>query len=194
MHCSVEHYASGSWLVLRNVGARCASIPAFDDMLAGDWRRVEYAPQHYAQGMPIFTPTDYAKLRRWCDGLPPIDAVPDLTGDELLRCLQWEAPPQALGAFPSDTQLNQQLLLAVSDGEISDMTALLESALRGTQGRALLKPCPWTARPIMLYLNVYGLPNGRPCTSSTTRRAWQRYYPTTSSRRTDNQFISSTMG
>ena len=49
-------------------------------MHTGDWERVEYAPPYFAQGMPVFTPTDYAKLRRWCLDLPPIEAVPDLTG------------------------------------------------------------------------------------------------------------------
>ena len=40
------------------------------------------------------------RMRRWCLDLPPIEAVPDLTGDELLRCMQWEAPAPVLGMFP----------------------------------------------------------------------------------------------
>ena len=110
-----RHCASGGWLVARNVGVGVAFIPAFGEMHTGDWERVEYAPPYFAQGMPVFTPTDYAKLRRWCLDLPPIEAVPDLTGDELLRCMQWEAPAPVLGMFPADIQLNQDLLLAVLD-------------------------------------------------------------------------------
>ena len=95
--CGIEHWASGGWLVARNVGVGVAFIPAFGEMHTGDWERVEYAPPYFAQGMPVFTPTDYAKLRRWCLGL------------------QWEAPAPVLGMFPADIQLNQDLLLAVLD-------------------------------------------------------------------------------
>lgn len=159
-HCGVEQCASGGWLVARNVGVGVAFMPAFDEMATGDWEQVEYAPPHFAQGAPIFTPTDYAKLRQWCVGLPPIDAVPNLTGDELLRCLQWEAPAHVMGVFPADTELNQDLLLAVSDGEISDTAALLDSAIRHTQGlsSASLKPPAPTARAITLYLHADGTP------------------------------------
>ena len=82
------------------------------------------------QGMPVFEPDDYARLRRWCGGLPAIEAVPVLTGGELLRCLQWEAPARVLGKFPAEIQLDQDLLLAASDGEVSDAAAMLESAIR----------------------------------------------------------------
>lgn len=162
--CGFEGCASGGWLVVRNVGVGVAFIPAFDEMLSGDWERVGYAPPHFGQDMPVFTPTDYAKLRDWCVGLPPIDAVPDLTGDELLRCLQWGAPAHVLGMFPADIQLNEDLLLAVSDGEISGAAALLESAIRHTHGtsRVSLKPSPSTARAITLYLDARGTPEWTP--------------------------------
>lgn len=68
--CGIEHCASGGWLMARNVGVGVAFVPAFGEMLGGDWEQVEYAPPYFAQGMPVFTPSDYAKLRRWCLGLP----------------------------------------------------------------------------------------------------------------------------
>lgn len=163
-HCGVEHCTSGGWLVVRNVGVGIAFVPAFDAMLAGDWERVEYSPPHFGQGVPIFTHTDYAKLRQWCVGLPPVDAVLGLTGDELLRCLQWEAPAQVLGMFPADIQLDQDLLLAVSDGETADAVTLLESAIWDVRGasRVSLEPSPPSVRPITLYLDASGTPEWTP--------------------------------
>jgi hypothetical protein len=159
-HCGVEHCASGGWLVVRNVGVGAAFIPAFDEMLAGDWERAEYAPPYFAQGMPLFAPTDYAKLRHWCVGLPPLEALPELTGDELLRCLQWEVPARVLGMFPADVQLDWDLLLAVSEGEVSVAATLLDSAIRHAHdaSRASLIPSPSTSRAITLYLNACGTP------------------------------------
>ncbi|WP_163722998.1 hypothetical protein [Mycolicibacterium psychrotolerans] len=163
-HCGMEHCASGNWLVVRNVGVGVAFVPAFHEMLTGDWAPSEYAPPHFAQGMPIFTPADYATLRRWCVGLPPIDAVADLSGNELFRWLQWEAPAHVLGVFPADVQIDQDLLLAVSDGELADAAALLEEAIdhtRGT-GHASLKRSPPTAQAITLYLDASGTPAWTP--------------------------------
>lgn len=162
--CGIEHCTSGHWLVVRNVGVGVAFVPAFDAMLADEWAQKEYAPPFFAGGMPIFSPADYATLRDWCVGLPPIDAVPDLTGNEVLRWLQWEAPAYALGTFPADVDLDQDLLLAVSDGDVSDAAALLTDAIERARGasRALLEPVPSTARALTLYLSASGTPAWTP--------------------------------
>ncbi|KMO77572.1 hypothetical protein BST22_07040 [Mycolicibacterium chubuense] len=162
--CGMEHCASGSWLVVRNVGIGAAFIPAFDEMLAGEWEQREYAPPYFAQGLPIFTPDDYATLRRWCVGLPPMDALPLLTGDEILRVLQWEAPAHALGVFPADVELDQDLVLAVSDGGHADAAVLLEEAIEPTRGtgRASLETSSLSAQAITFYLNASGTPEWTP--------------------------------
>lgn len=162
--CGIEHCSSGSWLVVRNVGIGVAFLPAFDEMLADEWARNEYAPPNFEQGMPIFTPDDYATLRRWCVGLPPMDALPHLTGDEIVRLLQWEAPAHALGVFPADVELDRDLLLAVSDGEIAGAVALLEEAIELTRGagRASLEPSALSAQAITLYLNASVTPAWSP--------------------------------
>ena len=114
--------------------------------------------------MPVFEPDDYASLRRWCGGLPAIEAVPVLTGGELLRCLQWEAPARVLGKFPAEIHVDQSLLLAGSDGEVSDTAAMLESAIRRidhASGVSLI-PSPSTARALTLYLDAPGTPEWTP--------------------------------
>jgi hypothetical protein len=162
--CGTEHCASGGWLVPGNVGVGVAFVPAFNDMLAGRWEQEEYAPPYFARGMPVFVSDDYVRLRRWIDGLPPIEAVPVLTGGELLRCMQWDAPARVLGVFPADIQLDQDLLLAASEGEVSDAAAMLENAIRQTGGesRAWLTPSPPTARAVTLYLDTPGTPEWTP--------------------------------
>lgn len=165
--CGVEQCASGGWLVPRNVGIGVAFVPDFDEMLVGDWERMEYAPPDFARGLPVFQPDDYVRLRRLCGGLPAIEVVPVVTGVELLRCFQWDAPAQVLGRFPAEVQLHHDLLLAVSDGEVSEAAAILEDALRwiGGRNRVRLTPVPSTAHTITLYLDAPGTPEWTPlCT------------------------------
>jgi hypothetical protein len=158
--CGIEGCATGGWLVPRHVGVGVAFVPAFGEMLDADEEGVECAPTDFDQGMPVFLPDDYDRLRRWCAGLPPSAAVPVLTGDELLPSLQWEAPSNVLGKFPDEVQLDQDLLLAASDGEISDVADMLERAIRRIDGagRAWLAPVPAGARAVTLYLDAPGTP------------------------------------
>ena len=112
----------------------------------------------------MFLSDDYDRLRRWCDGLPPIEAVPVLTGGELLRCMQWDAPARIFGVCPADIQLERDLLLAASEGEVSDAAAVLEDAIRETGGesRVWLTPSPPTARAVTLYVDTAGTPEWTP--------------------------------
>jgi hypothetical protein len=158
--CGIEGCATGGWLAPRHVGVGVAFVPAFGEMLDADEDGAECAPADFDQGMPVFVPDDYDRLRRWCAGLPPAEAVPVLTGDELLRSLQWEAPAHVLGKFPDEIQLDQDIVLAASDGEISDVADMLERAIRRIDGvgRAWLVTVPAIARAVTLYLDAPGTP------------------------------------
>jgi hypothetical protein len=162
--CGIEGCASGGWMAPRNVGVGVAFIPAFDDMLPDDWRRAEYAPPFFEQSMPLFLPDNYDRLRGWSERLPPIEEVPALTGEELVRCLQWDAPAGVLGKFPAETQLDDDFLLAAHNREVADVAALTQSAIgqTGDESRVWFTPIPPAAQAVTVYLDTPGTPEWAP--------------------------------
>ncbi len=156
--CGIERCEPGGWLAPHSAGDDILFVPVFSEML--EHHPAEYAPPGYVneRGIPLFSRTFYSALRNHCASLPEAEALPPLRGADLLRCLQWEAPLQALGTFPAKVELRKDLLLAVSDGDVSDVTASLRAIIERVDVTDVisLRPAPANWMYPTLYLDGPG--------------------------------------
>ncbi len=129
--CGHEHCEPGSWLAVRRFGDHMVFMPALESMAEGEWEQGEYRPPSYikTQGLPLFTRDVYAQLRKSVGDLPDFDALTPLTCAEVALLVQLEAPAQVLGKFPDSPKIGRDLIVAVSEGELSEETALLEDTI-----------------------------------------------------------------
>ena|ERR1044072_851164 len=91
----------------------------------------EYRPpdQLARRGFPIIHVTTYQHLSGLLPAVPSPADMRKLTGLELARCLQMEAPMRVLGVFPENVSVNRHVVLASSEGDLSTMLDLLERSL-----------------------------------------------------------------
>ncbi len=143
--CGMPGCADGNYLSFRRLGDWVAWIPAYDEMLKGEWERTFFAPPDYVaiQGIPLFSPGSYSALRSLVPNLPPPGDVARMTSREAVWCLQSEAPLSILGVFPSEPRLDRARVLAMTEGEVESSCDRLERFLQ-TQWRSQisLEPIP----------------------------------------------------
>jgi hypothetical protein len=130
--CGVEHCQPGGWLAPRLAGLDVVFAPAFSDMIAGESERREYAPPAFVadRGVPLLDEDAYASFCKYAGELPLAKDLPVLSGADLVRCLQWEAPLRVLGSFPAPIALRRECLLAVSEGDLAETAEALDATIR----------------------------------------------------------------
>jgi hypothetical protein len=126
--CGVEGCKPGGWLVARRAGAYAVFLPAFEAM---EQRAAEYGPPAYVleRGCPVLGEDLYGDLADPVPALPALDLLPPLTGGELARILQLEAPSDVLGVFPDPLAVRRDVIDAVSDGLLEERLDLVDACL-----------------------------------------------------------------
>ncbi|MCG6155646.1 hypothetical protein [Rubinisphaera margarita] len=167
--CGHIHCEPGGWVHLRRIGEAIVFIPSFSEMLRGEFERTEYAPPDYvtSRGIPTFSREVYEQLLQFAPAFPAVTAIKSLTAAEAVRLIQWTAPLQVLGRFPSRPFLAEDTILAVDSGQLEEQCHRLQEFLdENVESEVELKP---TSRectpPLEFYLDGPGFPTWRPVAS-----------------------------
>ena len=155
--CGIEGCSSHGWVAPRWAGSHLLFLPAYERMLEGDFEQAEFRPPDYlsTRGIPVIHRSAAQKIPTFAE----LRACPLMTGDELVRTLQWGAPLQILGEFPNPVRVRRDLVLASYVGEASPVLDALEQALRplatSTEPIAI-QPPPEDHEPASLFLDDLG--------------------------------------
>ncbi|MFN0054454.1 MAG: hypothetical protein ACKV0T_19940 [Planctomycetales bacterium] len=120
---------SGGWIHMRRIGDDVLWIPP-RRLTARESKLVceLFPPEYIARddiGIPVFGPDLYDELRRQLPRLPHRATVQPIQMCEALALVQAEAPFELLGRAPRIPQLQPDLVLAVTDGELAAETAVV---------------------------------------------------------------------
>ena len=152
--CGIQGCSSGAWVAPRWTGSHLLLLPDFTSMMEGEFERTERAPPKAIaeRGIAVLSESALIALSNW---IVP-NAVPPMTGRDLLRTMQWEAPFQVLGRFPDPVRVRRDLILACTAGDADPILDALEEALERLNDReeaARLQKPPEAHQPIGLFLN-----------------------------------------
>jgi hypothetical protein len=130
--CGYTNCAPGGWVSFRRLDQRVVWIPAFDWMSRGAWDESEYRPPSFigSKGAPIFTSAIWDQLRKLHRGLPRCDDLPWINSREAARLCQWTAPDYLLGKFPQEPLMRRDLLVAVSEGDLTEEAGVVDACLQ----------------------------------------------------------------
>ncbi len=128
--CGIEMCEVGNWLCARRAGHLSMWLPVFSE-LGSDRRESPYWPPRLVNqhGAIAFERGPYDRLREVCPGLPDADALPVLSGEELVRVVQWGAPFGFLGKFAEPPRVSRNVILTSSDDGVDGAVERLEAAL-----------------------------------------------------------------
>lgn len=154
--CGIVHCQPGGWVVPRKAGELVAFVPLFEAMLEDEEGRSEYAPPPFVvdRGVVTFPPGLYQSLQRVCEGLPDADDLEALSGEELIRSVQLNAPWRVLGRFPEPVQLRRDAIVAASDGDPQKLTDMLRKTVQDLMEAPAVRIVEADAslEPIVFYL------------------------------------------
>ncbi len=155
LECGVEGCATVGWVTLRRLGSFAVAMPAFEEVLDDSF----LPPQaFYTEGTP------FVAVKDWVERMPNpetegyllsfVDGVERLSGEELLRILQWEAPLGVLGHGGDPVEVHDDRVLAASHGSRKDavleVTALIDRMERLHEPN--IEPSLPGDEPVVLYL------------------------------------------
>ena len=159
--CGVTGCQSGNWVSLRQAGERVLMVPVFTEIDDVSLHiHDDYGPPDYLLrwGGLYFERTQYAKLQI---GFPQFEDVPPVTGWEIAKLYQFEAPAQILGKSDATPRLPQDMVVASSTGsfleQVPQLEGLLVSLLVSDQP-ITLRPVSPNDTPITFYLDIAGFP------------------------------------
>lgn len=155
--CGTEHCEPGGWVAPRWTGSHVILLPDFARMADDDWALREYRPPDYvsSRGIPILEESLATAIPafRWSHELAL------LTGQELVRAMQWAAPMNILGRFPEPPRVRRGDVIATSESDLGSAIDALEADIeRLVQDDAplVLGVCSPEARPITFYVDALG--------------------------------------
>jgi hypothetical protein len=164
--CGHVHCEPGGWVHLRRIGEYVGFIPAFTEMLDGEFESTEYSPPKYiaARGAPTFDSNSYAALRSAVPAFPATEQIKLITASEAVRLLQWQATFRVLGRFPNNPILKTHAVLAVSDGQLDEQCNRLQEFIdQHIDSRVALSVCGHRKfSPVEFHLDGPGFPTWRP--------------------------------
>jgi len=135
--CGIVGCSKGGWVSIRRIGDQMAMIPALTSLNSdGAFELDNLAPPQYLVAHDRFgavlSTSVYESIASAIPEFPEMDAIQPLTSHEALTIIQMMAPLQVLGRYPSMPQLNHDLILAVTAGdmtvELKTVNAFIESA------------------------------------------------------------------
>lgn len=120
--CGCAGCQPGGWVHFRRLADSVVIIPAFAEMLDGDFELTEYSPPNYisSRGTPVLAPDVYERLRVLAPAFPSLKNTKSITASEAVWLTQWQAPLRILGQFPHHPQIVRDVIVAVSDGLLDD--------------------------------------------------------------------------
>lgn len=134
-HCGGTDCMAGNYLSIRRCGNFVVLIPSFLEMEEGDWEATHYWPPYKVEknGAIYLTKEQYSELKAF---IPKLKAYRDLdfiTRHEVALLVQWEAPYKALGEYPLEIELNQDLYLTtespLEEGIIKELYMVINDFL-----------------------------------------------------------------
>ena len=111
--------------------------------------------------MPVFGPGSWERLRALNGELPVGHELPRINSRETARLSQWSAPGRVLGKHPEEPRLNRDLLIAVTNGDLTTEAALVDDCLQRHHGAVHpMEPVPTRVNviPIEFWLDLPGTP------------------------------------
>ena len=161
--CGIAHCSHGNWVTFRRIGPSVVWLPAWEVMERGAWEESEYRPPSYfaTKGAPIFGRSIWDQLRKLHEGLPACDTLPCINSREVARLSQWSAPNRVLGEFPSEPHLCRDLIIAVTEGDISTELSAVNHSLQNhfrNLDPMKLTSLSATFRPVEFWLDLPGTP------------------------------------
>jgi hypothetical protein len=167
--CGNVHCQPGGWVQIRRIADTIAFVPAFAEMLSGDFNSTEYSPPQYlsSRGTPLFALGTYQRMRAQAPAFPSIGNIKSINASEAIRLIQWHAPLRVLGSFPHQPQLIRDAILAVSDGDFDDQCELVQRFIDNNFGSsAKLSAIDGdSTKPIEFHLDGPRFPAWRPFAS-----------------------------
>jgi len=170
-HCGCSGCGAGNWISLRRLGDSVVWIPFWSEMLKGEWELSEYSPPYFLRkhGVPIFSAHDWSLLKELIGSIPPIHEIPCLTASEMALIIQAEAPGRVLGEFPQPPKLYKDLIVAVTEGELSDWVRSLQECLSESWSSQVPVDCQSidsTMKQVEFWMELPGAPSWTPLVQS----------------------------
>jgi len=162
--CGITGCESGGWVAVRRVGDAVVWLPDFEGMAQSESDMTEYAPPRFmaTRGALILRGRPLAWVRAELPGFPDPGSLPALSGVEVARLLQWEAPGRLLGRFPDVPRLDRVHLVAADPGDSSSRAAELDRLLTlYFSSRDAVVPTSG-AQPVTFFVDLPGIPEWSP--------------------------------
>jgi len=160
--CGFSHCSPGGWVTFRRIGQNVVWLPAWEEMEKGAWEGSEYRPPTFlaTKGAPVFGRATWERLRALHEGLPACEEIPGINSREVARLCQWTAPGRVLGEYPAVPRVRRDLVIAVTDGDLSAEIGAVDQILQEHYGASapmhLIENA--AAKPIEFWLDLQGTP------------------------------------
>lgn len=162
--CGFPGCSPGGWVSMRRVGDRGGWVPAWNKMEDDARARTEYGPPAFfrSRGAPLFDPACWERLRALHENLPVVGELPRIRSRELVRLCQWSAPGQVLGEYPWAPHLRRDLVIAVTNGDLTTEADRIDRWVRDhyRADRPMdVLPEQMAMSPLELWLDLPGTPS-----------------------------------
>lgn len=161
--CGFPGCSQDGWVTFRRIGGNVVWIPMWHESEKGVRERPEYGPPGFfwSRGVPVFSRGCWAHLRTLHRGLPVHGDLPRITSREAACWCQWSAPGRVLGKYPAKPRMRRDMVLAVTDGDLSTEADLVDECLEAhcAVARPMEIVLPEVSvTPIEFWIDVPGLP------------------------------------
>ena len=162
--CGHVNCHMGDIITIKKSGEYVLFLPAFKFMLRGDDLENELRPPEYInkEGPIVWPVKEYRELiaSTGAGKLPNLDEIGDFLWWEAIRLMQWIAPGNFLGKFPTDPEPDHERIVAVSGGQPDDRKSLLKTLIgkyRDSQSAVKIRMAKESEKDLTFYHDGKGL-------------------------------------
>lgn len=162
--CGYTGCEQGGWVALRRVGDAVVWLPDFETMAQGEGEMTEHAPPSFLarRGALVLRGRPLESVRAELSEFPDPSSLPALSGVDVARLVQWEAPGRLLGRFPDVPRIDRSRLIAVDPGDTSLRAAELNRLVDlYVSSRDAVVPTGG-AHPVTFFVDLPGIPEWTP--------------------------------